>query len=60
MTISMRKCELRELLKMSKTTFKMYLNKRFFVELSEIGYKKESKELTPKQVNFIIEKLGVI
>jgi len=54
------KQELRQILSMSATTLRRYTNKRYFAELTDIGYNKFDNLLTAKQANFLIEKLGIV
>ena len=44
----------------SQSTLQMYMNKKWFNELSKIGYVKTQKILTAKQVEFVYDKLCYI
>jgi predicted transcriptional regulator len=53
------KYQVAELLGISRTTLDYYLNKRYFVELQKIGYRKRQKHLNPKQLNYLADKIGL-
>jgi len=57
---SLHKCELAEKLGIHVSTLSIWLNKRYFRELSRLGYKKNQKILLPSQVSFLCEKLVVV
>ncbi|MDR0667612.1 MAG: DUF4248 domain-containing protein [Prevotellaceae bacterium] len=54
------KKELRLLAGVSESTFRRYLNKKYFDELQKMGYEKKQKILTPTQYKYIVDKLVIV
>ncbi|MDR0691575.1 MAG: DUF4248 domain-containing protein [Prevotellaceae bacterium] len=54
------KKELRIRSGLSETTFRKYLNVRYFSELSAMGYRKTQKIFSPEQTRFLVDKLVII
>lgn len=59
MTGTLSKKEICQLLNVSDTTLRNYLNRRYFSELSLLGYRKNQKLLMPNQIIFLREKIGL-
>ncbi len=53
------KNEVARSLKVSARTLRYWLNDRYFIELSKLGYKKTDKILTPKQLNYLHDKIDL-
>ncbi len=58
-TQALTKKEVCNLLKISNATLKNWLNKRYFTELSKLGYQPSDRILTPKQLNYLAEKIDL-
>ena len=54
------KKELRLQSGLSETTFRQYLNVRYYNELKTLGYNKNQKILSPAQIKFLRERLVII
>ena len=59
MTGVLSKKQICQYLNVSDTTLRYYLNRRYFSELSLLGYQKNQKLLTPCQINYLREKIGL-
>lgn len=57
---ALTKQEVCQILKVSNTTLQYYLNNRYFEELKKIGYRKRQKKLTPKQLNYLNDKIDLM
>ena len=53
------KYEVAEILGISPGTLRIYLNKRYIDDLRKIGYNPMQKQLTPKQLNFLQNKIDL-
>ena len=59
-THSIEKFKVAKMLNWSKTTLHRYINVRYYKELHEKhDYEKNQKMLTPNQLNFLQEKIGL-
>lgn len=56
---SLYKSEVIVLLGWGASTLRRYLNVKYIDQLQEIGYKNTQKKLTPKQLNFLQEKIDL-
>ena len=52
------KYEVADLIGVSKSTVKRWLNKRYFKELEKIGYERYQKYVTGEQLEFLKKKLS--
>lgn len=52
------KKEIKSILAVNSKTLAFYCNIKYYKELKEIGYERNQKKLTPKQVQFLKDKLG--
>lgn len=53
------KYEVAKMLQISVKTLSIYLNTMYYSDLSVLGYKKRQKKLTPKQLNYLVEKIDL-
>ena len=53
------KYEVAKMLQISVKTLSAYLNTMYYSDLSVLGYKKRQKKLTPKQLNYLVEKIDL-
>lgn len=58
-TQTLTKKQVARLLNISPGTLQTYLNRRYFKELQAIDYKKDQKILTPKQLNYLAQKIDL-
>lgn len=58
-TKSLNKSEVARLLDVTSVTLSNYLNHMYLKELQQIGYRKNSKKLNPKILNYLNEKIGL-
>jgi transcriptional regulator with XRE-family HTH domain len=58
-TKSLSKIEVAELLGVSASTLRNWLNKRYFEELKAYDYDPNQKILTPKQLNYLAAKIDL-
>ena len=58
-TKCMYKYEVAELLSIKPCTLRRWLNIKYYDELVELGYNKNQKYLTPKQLNYLDRKLEI-
>lgn len=58
-TKTLNKNEICRMLNVSSSTLAVYLNKRYISDLQTIGYKKTQKQLTPRQLNYLKDKIGL-
>ena len=56
---ALTKIEVATMLNVSPSTLRSWLNVRYFEELKTINYSPNQKLLTPKQLNFLAEKLDL-
>lgn len=56
---SLYKYEVADLLDISCNTLAIMLNKRYYEELKKADYHKNQKKLTPKQLNFLRNKIDL-
>ncbi len=56
---ALTKIEVATMLNVSPSTLRTWLNVRYFEELKNIDYSPGQKLLTPKQLNFLAEKLDL-
>lgn len=57
--VTLTKKEIRIKLNVSHTTLSYYLNRRYFKKLQNLGYVKNQKILTPLQVKYLCDVLGL-
>ena len=57
--VSYTKSEIAASMEVSLPTLGYYCNKKYFEALTKIGYRKKQKKLTPLQISFLKEKLGI-
>ena len=53
------KTEVARRLNITRETLRLYLNERYFDELKSLGYIKNQKMLTPKQLEYLHDKIGL-
>ena len=58
-TKALCKYEVAEMLGVSPTTLRTWLNTLYYNELENLGYYRRQKKLTPKQLNFLHQKIDL-
>lgn len=56
---SKTKKEVAQMLSISRGTLRIWLNKKYYAELRNLGYERHQQILNPAQLNFLAEKIDL-